>query len=504
MRGRHRAEVRVRVRVAVDVLELDEAAEPARDAHADDAAVLHGDHGCARIGVDRDAAATGGALDHLRGVRAPRDARLDLALRQVVRVGGLGTNREPALGEAGEGADEVGGQATDQASAHQHAVHVPVRMVVGEDRLTDVVLGTRRLQVAPRREDRVHRVVRILLAVPVGIHPVGLPRRRDELHPPQRTRRRHIQVATVIRLDLVDRRQNLPTHPVLDPRRLIDRQQERRNPELLDEEIRHPDRRHTRQRDRQAGVVGAGGAVGVATLAGQALLLGEPKRLGLRLGGCPLLGLGLCLRPLLGLAALGCLAALLVAVTILGGRRADDDRPRVGGCGRCGLGSRAGGGGCARRRRRARLLGAHHRGAVVSGLRGRVTGAGGPRRGSVLRHRGDRAAQRSAAQEPRRGQARSDAVPVAHADILSFTGDVRDTVRRRCASPAASRCGGWLQRASAGGVHGGHRRGRTGRVTEGLPSAIGSSLAAGNPDLDGCRPPPNVPSHPFHNESTSR
>ena len=52
--------------------------------------------------------------------------------------------------------------------------------------------------------------------------------------------RGHVQVAAVVGLDLVDRRQHLPAHAVLDPRRLVDRQQERRHPELPDDEVRDP------------------------------------------------------------------------------------------------------------------------------------------------------------------------------------------------------------------------------------------------------------------------
>ena len=59
----------------------------------------------------------------------------------------------------------------------------------------------------------------------------------------------HVQVAAVVGLDLVDRRQDLPADAVLDPGRLIDRQQERRHPELANDEVRHPARR---RRPRQS------------------------------------------------------------------------------------------------------------------------------------------------------------------------------------------------------------------------------------------------------------
>ncbi len=138
-------------------------------------------------------------------------------------------------------------------------------MVVGKDRAPHVLLIARRLQIAPGGEDRVDWVVGVLLAVLVRIHPIRPPTGGDELHPPQRTRRRHVQVAAVVGLDLVDRRQDLPPHPVLDPRRLIDRQQKHRHPELPNHEIRHTRReRRARQRIDEAGVRARGRPVGVA------------------------------------------------------------------------------------------------------------------------------------------------------------------------------------------------------------------------------------------------
>ena len=82
---------------------------------------------------------------------------------------------EAALGQAGERADEVGGQAADQARAHEHRVDVPVGVVVGEDRAADVVVGAGGLQVARGGEDRVDRVVGVLDAVVVGVDAVLLP-----------------------------------------------------------------------------------------------------------------------------------------------------------------------------------------------------------------------------------------------------------------------------------------------------------------------------------------
>ena len=179
----------------------------------------------------------------------------ELALGEVVGVAGAGVDGEAAFGEPGQRADQVGGHAGDQPGAEQHRVDVPVGVVVGEDRAPHVVLVAGRRQVAGGGEDRVDRVVGILAAVLVGVGAVHPPGRRDELHPADRAGGGDVQVAAVVGLDLVDRRQHLPADPVLDPRRLVDRQQKRRHPELADDEIRHPGRRRrTRQHVHEARV----------------------------------------------------------------------------------------------------------------------------------------------------------------------------------------------------------------------------------------------------------
>ena len=178
-----------------------------------------------------------------------------VALGEVVRVAGAGVDREVALGQAGERADEVGGQAGDQPRAHHHGVDVPVGVVVGEDRAAQVVVGAGGLQVAGRGEDRVDGVVRVLLAVAVRVGPVCAPRRRDELHPPERAGGGHVQVAAVVGLDLVDRREDLPADAVLRAGGLVDRKQERRDAELADDEVGDADRRGTGEAERQRRVV---------------------------------------------------------------------------------------------------------------------------------------------------------------------------------------------------------------------------------------------------------
>ena len=194
------------------------------------------------LGVDVDPAAAGVGLDRHGRVVALGDLLVDLALGQVVGVGRLGADREVALGQAGERADEVGGQAADQAGAHEDRVDVPVGVVVGEDRLAHVGVGAGGLQVPRGREDRVDRVVGVLLAVVVGVDAVLLPRGRHELHPAQRAGGGDVEVAAVVGLDLVDAGQDLPAHAVLDAGGLVDRKQEGRDPELVDEEVRDADR----------------------------------------------------------------------------------------------------------------------------------------------------------------------------------------------------------------------------------------------------------------------
>src|SRR6185503_13534929 len=120
------------------------------------------------------------------------------------------------------------------------------------------------LQVAGGGEDRVGRVVGVLAAVVVGVDAVGLPRRGQELHPPARARGGHGKVAAVVGLDLVDRRQDLPRDVVLDAGGLVDRQQERRDAELLDEEVGHAHGHGARGRDRGGRVRrGRGGRGGI-------------------------------------------------------------------------------------------------------------------------------------------------------------------------------------------------------------------------------------------------
>jgi hypothetical protein len=178
--------VRVGVRVAVDVEQLHEATQAIRAADPDDPPVVDGDRGGALAGEDVDAASLAVGFDHDGGVGSLADSLAAVAALELAGVRGLRVHREAALREAGERADQIARKAADDARAQEHGVDVPVGVVVGEDRLAQIGLGAGGAQVARGGEDRVDRVVGILLAVLVGVDAVGLPGRRHELHPPER------------------------------------------------------------------------------------------------------------------------------------------------------------------------------------------------------------------------------------------------------------------------------------------------------------------------------
>ena len=159
-----------------------------------------------------------------------------------VGVAGVGGDREVgALGQPGERADQVLGQLAVAARVEQHLLHVPVGVVVGEDRVVEVALAPGRLQVAGGGADRVHRVVGVLAPVAVGVDPVGGPGRGDELHPAHRPGAGDVEVGAEGGLDLVDRGQHLPGDVVLGAAGLVDRQQEGRDLEGVDDEVGDPE-----------------------------------------------------------------------------------------------------------------------------------------------------------------------------------------------------------------------------------------------------------------------
>ncbi len=263
-RGVHagdRLQAPVRVDVAVDVLDRHEAPEPLAAADAHDLAVVDGDHGRALAREDLDPVAPRVGLDLVgRGLLA---LLAQLLLGHAVGVRRVRQDREAALRQPGERTDEAGRQAPDHTRAQEHGVDVPPGVVVGEDRLAQVLRGAGRAQVAGGGEDRVGRVVRVLEAVLVGVDAVELPGRGHELHPADRAGRADVEVAPVVGLDLVDRGEDLPAHAVLDAGGLVDRQQERRDAELLDEEVRHADARRAGLGERDRRVVERRRAVGV-------------------------------------------------------------------------------------------------------------------------------------------------------------------------------------------------------------------------------------------------
>src|SRR6185503_9473382 len=70
--------------------------------------------------------------------------------------------------------------------------------------------------------------------------------------------------AAVVRLDLVDRREDLPADAVLDAGGLVDRQEEGRDPELVDEEVGDADAGGAGLGERDGRVLEGRRAVGVA------------------------------------------------------------------------------------------------------------------------------------------------------------------------------------------------------------------------------------------------
>ena len=176
-------------------------------------------------------------------------------IAQVVRVAGVRGDREVrALGEPGERADQGVGELAVLVGVEEDLVDVPVGVVVGEDRLADVLVAARCAQVPGRGADRVDRVVRVLLAVVVGVDAVGGPGRGDELHPALGAGGGDVQVGSEGGLDLVDPGEHLPGDAVLGSAGLVDREEERRDLEGVDDEVGDADRGGPELRDGQARV----------------------------------------------------------------------------------------------------------------------------------------------------------------------------------------------------------------------------------------------------------
>src|SRR5262249_3358827 len=243
---------------------------------------------------------------------------------------GVGGDREVgALGEPGERADQGVGQLAVLVGVEQHLVDVPGGVVVGEDRLADVLVAAGGPQVAGGGADRVDRVVGVAAAVVVGVHPVGGPGRGDELHPALGAGGGDVQVGAEGGLDLVDRGEHLPGDAVLGAAGLVDRQEEGRDLKGVDDEVGDADRGGAELGDGEPRVLVGGRAVGVAQGG-----LGDLAALGLGyiLGALPLLRL-------LAEQAGGLGGGLLVSLAAAGG-----GSTRAASAARCRGGAAAGGG----------------------------------------------------------------------------------------------------------------------------------------------------------------
>ena len=260
-------EARVGVAVAEAVFEDDEVAELGRVAHLADHPVVDGDDRGALLGEDVDPARGGGRGDDFGRVAGDLGvgggAFEGGAGGDFVRVTGVGGDREVGtLGEAGQRADQGGGDATVGAGVGEDLLRVPVGVVVGEDRAVEVLLAAGDLEVVGGGADRVDRVVGVLATVPVGVQTVGFPARREELHPADGAGAGDVEVGPEAGLDFVDRREDLPGDPVFGSAGLVDRQQEGRDLEGVDDEVGDADRGRAERRDRGRRVGEGGGAAG--------------------------------------------------------------------------------------------------------------------------------------------------------------------------------------------------------------------------------------------------
>src|SRR4029079_2911946 len=122
-------------------------------------------------------------------------------------------------------------------------------------------------------------------------------------------------------LDLVDRGEDLPAHAVLDAGSLVDRQQEARDAELVDEEVRHADPRRTAERFGKRGVADRGAGRRAASRNGRGRrpitdghAVGAPTAVtALARPRALFRALALCLRAVLLLGALGVRCRLATA-----------------------------------------------------------------------------------------------------------------------------------------------------------------------------------------------
>src|ERR1700742_994583 len=167
-------EAGVGVAVAIGVVEDDELAELRRVAELADHTVVYGNDRGAAVGEDVDPAPGRRGGDHFGRIAAGAAVRGGALQRRaggdVVGVAGVGGDREVgALGEAGQRADQVGRKLAVGAGVEEDLLHVPVGVVVGEDRLIEILVAASDLEVVGRGADRVDRVVGVFATVAVGV-----------------------------------------------------------------------------------------------------------------------------------------------------------------------------------------------------------------------------------------------------------------------------------------------------------------------------------------------
>ena len=104
-----------------------------------------------------------------------------------------------------EAADRAVADTAEAGRPRHHLGDVPVGVVVGEDGALGILGHAGGAQVAGRGEDRVVRVVRVLVAVAVRVDPVHRPGRGHELHPAHGAGGGGAEVLPEAALDLVDR-----------------------------------------------------------------------------------------------------------------------------------------------------------------------------------------------------------------------------------------------------------------------------------------------------------
>ena len=168
------------------------------------------------------------------GERAYAPQRLDELAIGLDDHGTCVVERDLELVEVERDVDAAG---VEELRQLLHLVHVPLRMVVREDRAGDVGLSAGGRQVARCRGDRVFRAPRVRDAVAVPVESPPLPGRGHELHPADRAGGARPHVAAEVRLDLVDRGEYLPGDAVGRARLLPEVEQLRVRAGLGDERI---------------------------------------------------------------------------------------------------------------------------------------------------------------------------------------------------------------------------------------------------------------------------